>query len=36
MAPASRRQRVAPDNEFLRLGDLVFDPGAAAPAAFVD
>ena len=36
MAPASLRQRVTADNELLRFGDLEFDPGTAAPAAFVD
>jgi len=36
MAPASFRQCIAADNEFLRLGDLEFDPGTATPAAFVE
>jgi hypothetical protein len=30
------RERVPADNEFLGFGDLVLDPGAAAPIAFVD
>jgi len=36
MAPASLWQRVAADNELLGLGDLEFDPGAAASATFID
>jgi hypothetical protein len=34
--PTSFRQRITADNELLGLSDLVFDPGTAAPAAFVD
>ena len=36
MAAASLRQSVTVDYEFLTLGDLEFDPGTAAPAAFLD
>ena len=33
--PVTFGQRVAADHERLGLGDFDFDPGAAAPAAFV-
>ena len=36
MAPTSLKQGVPADDEFLRLGDLEFDPGTTASAAFVD
>jgi len=34
--PSSLGQGIAADNELLRLADLKLDPGAGAPAAFVD
>jgi len=34
-APAFR-ERITADNEFLRLGDLEFNPGTTAPTAFVE
>ena len=34
--PVPFGQRVTADYELARLGDVVFDPGTAAPAAFVE
>ena len=36
MAAGAFRECVPADNEFLALSDLEFDPGTAAPTAFVD